>query len=68
VTLSAKGTLYDDEEAFVVEDGPYVSSRWPGDAYLYVSHLFCFVIQIYYLFVFLFFFCQIWKEDGTEGV
>jgi len=24
----------DDAAAFVVEDGSYVSARWPGDAYL----------------------------------
>ena len=29
----AKGTLTDDRHAHVVEDGNYVSSRWPGDAY-----------------------------------
>lgn len=25
----------DDSHAFVVEDGRYVSARWPGDAYLF---------------------------------
>ena len=29
-----KGTAYDDGAAFVVDDGNYVSARWPGDAYL----------------------------------
>ena len=29
----AKGTLTDDRNAHVVEDGNYVSSRWPGDGY-----------------------------------
>ena len=29
-----RGTDTDDSPAFVVEDGNYVSSRWPGDAYL----------------------------------
>lgn len=24
-----------DRHAFVVEDGNYVSARWPGDAYLF---------------------------------
>ena len=46
-TLSAKGTLFDNTNAFVVEDGNYVSGRWPGDAYLYVTydlHLFYFFI------------------------
>ena len=30
-----RGTATDDTEAFVVEDGRYVSARWPGDAYLF---------------------------------
>ncbi len=33
--LSARGTADDDSPAFVVEDGRYVSARWPGDAYLF---------------------------------
>ncbi len=33
-TLSKRGTRDDDTDAFVVEDGRYVSARWPGDAYL----------------------------------
>lgn len=37
VTLSARGTEADDAPAFVVEDGPYVSARWPGDAYLFAK-------------------------------
>jgi putative intracellular protease/amidase len=32
--LIARGTRDDDKPAFVVEDGNYVSARWPGDAYL----------------------------------
>jgi len=32
--LSKRGTETDDAPAFVVEDGNYVSARWPGDAYL----------------------------------
>ncbi len=32
--LSQRGTREDDTHAFVVEDGRYVSGRWPGDAYL----------------------------------
>jgi len=32
---SARGTADDDTHAFVVEDGNYVSARWPGDAYLF---------------------------------
>jgi putative intracellular protease/amidase len=33
--LSARGTATDDSPAFTVEDGAYVSARWPGDSYLY---------------------------------
>jgi putative intracellular protease/amidase len=32
--LTARGTRDDDRPAFVVEDGRYLSARWPGDAYL----------------------------------
>ncbi len=32
--LSKRGTRDDDTHAFVVEDGAYISARWPGDAYL----------------------------------
>ncbi|HEX5058521.1 MAG TPA: type 1 glutamine amidotransferase domain-containing protein [Kofleriaceae bacterium] len=32
--LSKRGTRGDDTHAFVVEDGRYMSGRWPGDAYL----------------------------------
>jgi putative intracellular protease/amidase len=35
LTLSARGTATDDAAAFVVQDGRYVSARWPGDAYLF---------------------------------
>jgi putative intracellular protease/amidase len=35
LTLSDRGTAADDGPAFVVEDGRYVSARWPGDAYLF---------------------------------
>ena len=35
VTLSARGTATDDSPAFVVQDGNYLSARWPGDAYLF---------------------------------
>ncbi|HEV8323236.1 MAG TPA: type 1 glutamine amidotransferase domain-containing protein [Myxococcota bacterium] len=38
-TLSARGTADDHSAAFVVEDGPYVSARWPGDAYLFTHRL-----------------------------
>jgi putative intracellular protease/amidase len=37
--LSARGTETDDGPAFVVEDGRYVSARWPGDAYLFARKL-----------------------------
>lgn len=30
-----RGTAVDDGPAFVVEDGRYVSARWPGDAYAF---------------------------------
>jgi len=32
--LSKRGTRDDDTHAVVVEDGRYMSGRWPGDAYL----------------------------------
>ena len=35
LTLGARGTAEDDGPAFVVEDGRYVSARWPGDAWLF---------------------------------
>ena len=37
--LSKRGTRDDDAHAFVVEDGRYVSARWPGDAYLIAKKL-----------------------------
>jgi putative intracellular protease/amidase len=37
--LSRRGTDTDDSPAFVVEDGRYVSARWPGDAYLFAKKL-----------------------------
>jgi putative intracellular protease/amidase len=39
IHLVAKGTREDDRAAFVVEDGPYVSARWPGDAHLFAKRL-----------------------------
>ena len=33
--LAARGTAEDDTHAFVVQDGRYVSARWPGDAYAF---------------------------------
>ncbi len=38
-TLSRRGTATDDSAAFAVEDGSYVSARWPGDAYLFTRLL-----------------------------
>jgi putative intracellular protease/amidase len=35
LTLSKRGSDASDDGAFVVEDGRYVSARWPGDAYLF---------------------------------
>jgi len=35
INLGNKATADDDRAAFVVEDGRYVSARWPGDAYLF---------------------------------
>jgi hypothetical protein len=32
-TLFTRGTDNDDRGTFVVEDGRYLSARWPGDAY-----------------------------------
>jgi putative intracellular protease/amidase len=34
IHLFARGTETDDRAAFVVEDGTYLSARWPGDAWL----------------------------------
>lgn len=33
IHLFAKGTDTDDAAAFIVDDGHYLSARWPGDAY-----------------------------------
>jgi putative intracellular protease/amidase len=38
-TIGPRGTRHDDGPAFVVEDGRYVSARWPGDAYLFAKKL-----------------------------
>ena len=34
-TLRRRGTATDDNPAFSVRDGNYLSARWPGDAYLF---------------------------------
>jgi putative intracellular protease/amidase len=39
IALRKRGTADDDKPAFVVEDGRYVSARWPGDAYLFTRRL-----------------------------
>jgi putative intracellular protease/amidase len=39
ITLVTRGTRDDDRAAFVVEDGAYLSARWPGDAYLFAKRL-----------------------------
>lgn len=39
MALVDKGSAHSDEAAFVVEDGKYVSGRWPGDAYLVAKRL-----------------------------
>jgi putative intracellular protease/amidase len=33
--LSKRGTAEDDSATFVVQDGRYISARWPGDAYAF---------------------------------
>ncbi len=33
LTLMRRGTRDDDRGTFIVEDGAYLSARWPGDAY-----------------------------------
>ncbi len=38
-TLTRRGTAKNHAPAFVVEDGSYVSARWPGDAYLFAEKL-----------------------------
>lgn len=37
--LTSRGTEQDSSAAFVVEDGKYISARWPGDAYLFAQKL-----------------------------
>lgn len=39
LTLGRRGSHEDDGAAFVVEDGNYLSARWPGDAYLLARKL-----------------------------
>jgi hypothetical protein len=35
--LMTRGTDTDDRATFIVEDGRYVSARWPGDAYAFAK-------------------------------
>jgi putative intracellular protease/amidase len=39
IALFSRGTESDDRPAMTVEDGRYVSARWPGDAYLIAKKL-----------------------------
>ncbi len=41
---SRRGTATDHTHAFVVQDGRYLSARWPGDAYLFAER-FCAMIE-----------------------
>ncbi|MET7796114.1 type 1 glutamine amidotransferase domain-containing protein [Streptomyces decoyicus] len=42
--LAARGSATDDSAAFVVQDGHYLSARWPGDAYLF-GRRFCALLE-----------------------
>jgi len=35
ISLMSRGTAAEDSAAFAMRDGNYLSSRWPGDAYLF---------------------------------
>ncbi len=37
ITIGTRGTREDHRAAFVVEDGNYLSARWPGDSYLFAK-------------------------------
>jgi putative intracellular protease/amidase len=39
LTLAARDTQNDPSPAFLVEDGHYLSARWPGDAYSFAKRL-----------------------------
>ncbi len=45
LTLTRRGTSSDERGTFIVEDGNYLSARWPGDAYrlsqAFISKLAC---------------------------
>jgi len=44
-TLLVRGTAEHDRTAYVVEDGNYVSARWPGDAYLFARRFEALLVQ-----------------------
>ena len=44
LNLGARATRDDPRKAFVVEDGRYVSARWPGDAYAFAER-FCALLE-----------------------
>jgi putative intracellular protease/amidase len=35
--ITARGTRTEHQHAFVVQDGSYISARWPGDSYLFAE-------------------------------
>lgn len=39
IHLMQRGTAKNDRAAFVVQDGRYISARWPGDAYLFARRV-----------------------------
>jgi putative intracellular protease/amidase len=43
LSLTHRDSLGDSSPAFVVEDGHYVSARWPGDAYTFAR---CFAAKL----------------------
>lgn len=38
-TIARRGSATDDRPVFVVEDGRYLSARWPGDSYLLAKRM-----------------------------
>jgi putative intracellular protease/amidase len=45
LTLSSPGAVTADSPAFTVQDGRYLSARWPGDAYLFARR-FCELLAV----------------------
>ena len=39
ITIAARDSAQDASASFVLEDGNYLSARWPGDAYTFASRL-----------------------------